>query len=46
VLVLGADFGGVAGRLPAAATTTRPPVKPPKPTPATRDLPPWDPRPC
>jgi polyisoprenyl-teichoic acid--peptidoglycan teichoic acid transferase len=42
-LVLGADFGGVAGRLPA---TTRPPAKPPKPTPATRDLPPWDPRPC
>jgi polyisoprenyl-teichoic acid--peptidoglycan teichoic acid transferase len=44
VLVLGADFGGVAGRLPAA--TTRPPAKPPRPTPATRDLPPWDPRPC
>jgi LCP family protein required for cell wall assembly len=44
VLVLGADFGGVAGRLPAA--TTRPPAKPPKPTAATRDLPPWDPRPC
>jgi polyisoprenyl-teichoic acid--peptidoglycan teichoic acid transferase len=44
VLVAGADFGGIAGRLPAA--TTRPPAKPPEPTPATRDLPPWDPRPC
>jgi LCP family protein required for cell wall assembly len=46
VLVLGADFGGIAGRLPAATATTRPPAKPPRPTPATRDLPPWDPRPC
>jgi LCP family protein required for cell wall assembly len=43
-LVLGSDFGGIGGRLPTA--TTRPPTKPPKPTPATRDLPPWDPRPC
>jgi hypothetical protein len=43
VLVLGPDFNGIAGRVP---TATRPPSRPPKPTPATRDLPPWDPRPC
>ena len=43
VLVLGNDFKSVAGR----ATATKPkPTRPPKPTPATRDLPPWDPRPC
>jgi LCP family protein required for cell wall assembly len=46
VLVAGADVGGIAGRLPTATTRPRPPAKPPKPTPATRDLPPWDPRPC
>jgi LytR cell envelope-related transcriptional attenuator len=40
VLVLGDDFCGLA---PAAAA--RPPG-PPKPTPATRSLPAWDPRPC
>jgi len=43
VLVLGADFKGLASRVvptkPSAA-------RPPKPTSATRDLPPWDPRPC
>jgi hypothetical protein len=43
VLVLGPDFNGIAGRVP---TATRPPSRPPTPTPATRDLPPWDPRPC
>ena len=43
VLVLGADFNGLASRVvPAKPPATRPP----KPTPATRDLPPWDPRPC
>jgi polyisoprenyl-teichoic acid--peptidoglycan teichoic acid transferase len=41
VLVLGADFKGLAGRVAAPK-----PPPPPKPTPATRDLPPWDPRPC
>ena len=43
VLVLGADFNGLASRVvPAKPPATRLP----KPTPATRDLPPWDPRPC
>ncbi|MET0477950.1 MAG: LCP family protein [Actinomycetota bacterium] len=43
VLVLGADFKGLASRV----VPTKPPAaRPPKPTPATRDLPPWDPRPC
>jgi polyisoprenyl-teichoic acid--peptidoglycan teichoic acid transferase len=43
VLILGADFNGLASRVvPAKPPATRPP----KPTPATRDLPPWDPRPC
>jgi LCP family protein required for cell wall assembly len=43
VLVLGADFNGLASRV----VPTKPPApRPPKPTPATRDLPPWDPRPC
>jgi len=43
VLILGNDFKGVVPKLPKAA---RPPTHPPKPTPATRTLPPWDPRPC
>jgi LCP family protein required for cell wall assembly len=43
-LVLGADFGGIAGRLPAA--NPRPTPHPPQPSPAARDLPSWDPRPC
>jgi len=38
--VLGADFRGTATRVAAPAT------RPPKPTPATRTLPAWDPRPC
>ena len=43
VLILGADFNGLASRV----TPAKPPAtRPPKPTPATRDLPPWDPRPC
>jgi LCP family protein required for cell wall assembly len=43
VLVLGSDFRGLADR----ATVTRPPAtRPPPPTPATLDLPAWDPRPC
>jgi LCP family protein required for cell wall assembly len=43
VLILGADFNGLASRVvPAKPPATRPP----NPTPATRDLPPWDPRPC
>jgi LCP family protein required for cell wall assembly len=43
VLVLGNDFQSVTGR----PTASEPPTsRPPKPTPATRDLPPWDPRPC
>jgi hypothetical protein len=43
VLVLGADFKGLAGRV---AVPKPAPTRPPKPTPATRNLPPWDPRPC
>jgi polyisoprenyl-teichoic acid--peptidoglycan teichoic acid transferase len=43
VLTLGADFRGVASRVAAAKP---PATSPPKPTPATRDLPPWDPRSC
>jgi LytR cell envelope-related transcriptional attenuator len=43
VLTLGADFKGVATRV---AVTKPPTTRPPKPTPATRDLPPWDPRSC
>jgi hypothetical protein len=43
VLVLGADFKGLAGRV---VVPKPPPPKPPKPTRATRDLPSWDPRPC
>ena len=43
VLTLGADFRAVATRV---AVTKPPPTRPPKPTPATRDLPPWDPRSC
>lgn len=43
VLVLGSDFKGLARGVavpkPAAS-------RPPKPTAATRDLPPWDPRPA
>jgi hypothetical protein len=43
VLVLGADFKGLASRV----VPSKPPAaRPPKPTPATRDLPPWDPCPC
>jgi polyisoprenyl-teichoic acid--peptidoglycan teichoic acid transferase len=42
-LVLGSDFKGLASRaaLPKPAAP-----RPPKPAAATRDLPPWDPRPC
>jgi polyisoprenyl-teichoic acid--peptidoglycan teichoic acid transferase len=43
VLVLGADFKGLAGRV---TVPKPPPPKPRKPTRATRDLPSWDPRPC
>jgi hypothetical protein len=43
VLTLGADFKGVATRV---AVTKPPTTRPPKPTLATRDLPPWDPRSC
>jgi polyisoprenyl-teichoic acid--peptidoglycan teichoic acid transferase len=43
VLILGADFNGLASRVVPAKL---PAARPPKPTPATRDLPPWDPRPC
>jgi hypothetical protein len=42
VLVLGKDFKGLASRVAPPKAATRPP----KPTAATRDLPPWDPRPC
>jgi polyisoprenyl-teichoic acid--peptidoglycan teichoic acid transferase len=42
-LVLGADFRGLAARV---AVPRPAPARPPKPTPATRALPPWDPRPC
>jgi LCP family protein required for cell wall assembly len=43
VLVLGSDFKGLATRVTVPKPRSTPP---PKPTPATRDLPPWDPRPC
>ena len=43
VLVLGSDFKGLVGRV---AVPRPAPTRPPKPTPATRDLPSWDPRPC
>jgi LCP family protein required for cell wall assembly len=43
VLVLGADFKGLAARV---VVPKPPPAKPPRPTRATRDLPSWDPRPC
>jgi LCP family protein required for cell wall assembly len=43
VLTLGADFRSLATRVAAAKPPT---TRPPKPTPATRDLPPWDPRSC
>ncbi len=43
VLVLGDDFQRVTGRPTATKPRT---ARPPQPTPATRDLPPWDPRPC
>ena len=42
VLTLGNDFQGVA----ALAKKPPTPTRPPKPTAATRALPPWDPRPC
>jgi polyisoprenyl-teichoic acid--peptidoglycan teichoic acid transferase len=42
VLVLGRDFRGLA---PAVAVK-KPRSAPPRPTPATRALPAWDPRPC
>lgn len=42
ILVLGKDFKGLASRVAPPKAATRPP----KPTAATRDLPPWDPRPC
>jgi hypothetical protein len=43
VLVLGADFKGLAAKV---AVPKPPPPRPPKPTRATRGLPSWDPRPC
>jgi hypothetical protein len=43
VLVLGADFKGLAAEV---TVPKPPPPRPPKPTRATRGLPPWDPRPC
>jgi polyisoprenyl-teichoic acid--peptidoglycan teichoic acid transferase len=43
LLVVGADFKGLAARV---AVPKPPPAKPPRPTRATRDLPSWDPRPC
>jgi hypothetical protein len=43
VLVLGADFRGIAARV---AASTGQAARPPQPTPATRGLPAWDPRPC
>ena len=47
VLVLGDNFKSVASRVPASPPPAKPrPARPPKPTAATRDLPPWDPRPC
>jgi hypothetical protein len=42
VLTLGNDFHGLTPRVKQRPTPTRPP----KPTAATRSLPPWDPRPC
>jgi hypothetical protein len=43
VLVLGADFKRLAGKV----VVPKPPKpRPPKPTRATRGLPAWDPRPC
>ena len=47
VLVLGDNFKSVASRVPASPPPAKPRLaRPPKPTAATRDLPPWDPRPC
>jgi hypothetical protein len=43
VLVLGSDFKGLTKRV---AVPKPAPTRPPKPTPATRNLPSWDPRPC
>ncbi|MFL5796296.1 MAG: LCP family protein [Actinomycetota bacterium] len=43
VLVLGADFKRLAGKV---VVPKPPPPKPPKPTRATRGLPSWDPRAC
>jgi polyisoprenyl-teichoic acid--peptidoglycan teichoic acid transferase len=43
VLVLGADFRGLAAKV-AVPGPARP--RPPRPTPASRGLPSWDPRPC
>ena len=43
VLVLGADFKGLASKV---TVPKPPPPRPPKPTRATRGLPAWDPRPC
>jgi hypothetical protein len=43
VLVLGADFKRLAGKV---VVPKPPPPKPPKPTRATRGLPAWDPRAC
>jgi polyisoprenyl-teichoic acid--peptidoglycan teichoic acid transferase len=43
VLVLGADFKGLAAKV---AVPKPPPPRPPRPTRATRGLPSWDPRPC
>jgi LCP family protein required for cell wall assembly len=42
ILTLGNDFKGVAPRVKKQPA----PARPPKPTAATRALPPWDPRPC
>jgi LCP family protein required for cell wall assembly len=43
ILVLGDDFKRLTGHATATSPRTS---RPPKPTPATRALPPWDPRPC
>jgi hypothetical protein len=42
VLTLGKDFRGVVSKVKKPPTPTRKP----KPTAASRALPPWDPRPC
>jgi LCP family protein required for cell wall assembly len=46
VLVLGADFKRLAGKVVVPKPPPPKPPKPPKPTRATRGLPAWDPRAC